>query len=471
MAPSRPTRFAAALAAFGAALGTALTTGASPANAATPAQLAQAAFNAMTEAQRIGQLFAVGTSAAGLSSVTAADITTYHVGNLILTGRTTYGAAPVRYLAAHADQLTTSAATARVPLFISADQEGGAVQVLQGSGFSTMPSALTQGTWSDTTLTAAAKTWGLQLARAGVDLNLAPVMDTVPSSLGSRNIPIGSYQREFGYTATVVAGKGGAFARGMRSSGVAITAKHFPGLGHVTANTDTTAGVTDTVTTSASSDLVPFKAAVTAGAQVVMVSLATYTKIDAGRPAAFSPTVITSLLRGSQGFTGVVMSDDLGNARQVAAWAPGTRAVNFISAGGDIVLTVNATLIPAMVNAVTARVASDATFRAKVNAAAYRVLLAKATDGLLATRLATDGSLGPLTLSALQRWLGVSVTGTFNSTTIGALQARVGTTVDGGWGPNSMAAMQSYLALTRDGARTWNARTVSALQAYLNTQL
>lgn len=475
MERGRPTRTAAVLGALTIALTTTmttmLTTGSSPGFAATPASLAQAVFTRMTEAQRIGQLFMVGTPATGLSAAAASAISAHHVGNVVLTGRTYAGAAPVRYLAASADRLTTAAATAGVPLYVSADQEGGQVQVLQGAGFSRIPSALTQGTWTDATLTANARSWGRQLSRAGVDLNLAPVVDTVPASLGTKNTPIGHYYREYGYTPTVVGAKGSDIVRGERSVGLAVTAKHFPGLGHVTANTDTTAGVTDRVTTRTSGDVAPFRSAITAGARMVMVSLAVYSRIDAARPAAFSPTVIAGMLRADLGFTGVVVSDDLGNAKQVAAWSPGTRATSFIAAGGDIVLTVNPAVLPAMVTAVSAKAASDPAFRAKVNAAAYRVLLAKATDGLLGTRLVVDGVFRPSTSSALQRWLGVTVTGTFGSTSIRALQARVGTTVDGQWGPLSMAAMQSYLGIARDGATTWNARTVNALQAYLDTQL
>ncbi len=114
-----------------------------------------------------------------------------------------------------------------------------------------MPTALTQGGWSDSTLTSRARAWSYQAFRAGVDVDLAPVMDTVPRSLASTN-PIGRYQREYGYTEPVVADKGMAFLNGMRASGLAMTAKHFPGLGHVTANTDTSSGVTDTVTTRTS---------------------------------------------------------------------------------------------------------------------------------------------------------------------------------------------------------------------------
>ena len=442
-----------------------------PPAAATAQSAASAVYNRMTQAQRIGQLFMVGGAVTGPGSATTTAISRYHVGNLILTGRTTAGASAVRAITARTDALTTTSATAAVPLFVATDQEGGYVQVLQGPGFSRMPTALTQGTWSDSTLTASARAWGLQVRRSGVDVNLAPVMDTVPAATAASNPPIGKYAREYGHTSSVVADKGSAFLRGMRSADMAMTAKHFPGLGHVTANTDTTAGVKDTVTTRTSADITPFRAAITAGARMVMMSSATYTKIDAARPAAFSPTVITSLLRGSLAYKGVVISDDLGNAKQVQAWTPGTRAVNFLAAGGDIVLTVDPTLIPSMVAAVTARANANATFRSQVAAAVMRVLVAKAAEGLLGSRLAADGALGPLTVNALQRWLGVAATGRLDAGTVRALQARIGTTADGVWGPGSMAALQSYLGASRDGARTWNSRTVALLQKYLVTQM
>lgn len=437
----------------------------------SPAAAAQAAFARMSEAQRIGQLFMVGGPATGIGSATATAITRYHVGSVILTGRTYAGASAVRAVTSAADALTTPAATAGVPLFVATDQEGGYVRVLQGPGFSWMPTALTQGTWADTLLTSRAAGWGREVRWSGVDVNLAPVLDTVSQSFAASNAPIGYYQREFGYTPSVVADKGTAFLRGMRSSGLAVTGKHFPGLGRVTGNTDTTARVTDTVTTRTSPDLLPFRSAVASGLDLMMVSSAYYSRIDSSRPAVFSPTVVTGMIRGDLRFAGVIVSDDLGNARAVQSWTPGARAVSFIEAGGDLVLTVNPTLVPAMVGAVTARLATDAMFRGKVDAAVLRVLTLKAAHGLLAPRLVAEGVLGPLTVGALQAWLGIARTGRLDSTTVARLQSRIGTVPDGAWGPNSMAALQSYLGTSRDGARTWNTRTVALLQRYLNTQL
>jgi beta-N-acetylhexosaminidase len=134
-------------------------------------------------------------------------------------------------------------------------------------------------------------------------------------------------------------------------------------------------------------------------------------------------------------------------------------------------LTVNSTVLPAMVNAVSVLVSHDNAFRARVHLAALRVLTVKATQGLLGARLDVDGRLGPLTTTALQRWLGVGQTGQMAAVTVRALQTRIGTSVDGRWGSNSMAELQSYLGTYRDNAPTWNIRTVSLLQKYLNTQL
>src|SRR5690606_37440354 len=85
--------------------------------------------------------------------------------------------------------------------------------------------------------------------------------------------------------------------------------------------------------------------------------------------------------------------------------------------------------------------------------------------------LAIDGSRGPLTVKAIQRWAGVSETGRWDTTTVKALQRTVGTPADGSWGPASQAALQSHIGLTRDGSTYMNHRTVVALQKWLNANV
>ena len=89
------------------------------------------------------------------------------------------------------------------------------------------------------------------------------------------------------------------------------------------------------------------------------------------------------MLRGDLGFHGVIVSDDLGNARQVASVSVPDRALRFLAAGGDLVLTLDNSQTAAMVGAVLARAQADPRFRAQVDASALRVLLAKQHLGLL----------------------------------------------------------------------------------------
>lgn len=348
------------------------------------ARTAEGVLAEMTLQQKVGQLFMVGTPATSASSGTLAAIRKRHVGNVMLTGRSYGGTATPARVAAQMQARATADATDRVRLLVSTDQEGGQVQVLHGTGLSEMPSALQQGRWRPSHLRENAGVWAHQLRQAGVNMNLAPVEDTVPSPQAAQNNPpIGAYDREFGYRVKVVANHGRAFALGMSDHGVVPTIKHFPGLGRVHANTDTSTGVTDYVTTRHDAYLGPFQVSIDAGVPVVMMSTAYYHRIDAKHPAAFSPFIIGTMLRGDLGFRGVVISDDLANARQVSPWAPGARAVKFLRAGGDLVLAVNPSTLPAMYSAVLDRAQRNAQFRAKVNASALRILKVKQARGLL----------------------------------------------------------------------------------------
>jgi beta-N-acetylhexosaminidase len=345
---------------------------------------AEQALRRMTLPQRVGQLFMVGTPATAASPRTLAQIGRFHVGNVMLTGRSYAGVSATSRVASRLQARATGPATARVPLLVSTDQEGGAVQVLNGPGFSQIPTALEQGRWTLRRLAGAAGTWARQLHAAGVNLDLAPVLDTVPGpAAAAQNPPIGVYDREFGYRPDVVARHGVTFARAMSSHGVAPTAKHFPGLGRVHANTDESSGVTDRVTRRHDPYLAPFARAVDAGVPAVMMSTAYYSRLDRHHPAAFSSFIIRTMLRGDLGFRKVVVSDDLGTAQQVARWSYGARAVQFLRAGGDLVLTVDPATLPAMYGAVLQRARTNDHFRALVTRSATRVLDLKAERHLI----------------------------------------------------------------------------------------
>lgn len=360
-----------------------------PARASKPTVAAPSAacvtqvYDGMTLAQRVGQLFLVGLDQDVVGPVTTAALERYHFGSLLMGRDTAASLGAVSGATEHMQSLATQAITGGARFFIAANQEGGQVQNLRGSGFSQMPAALTQGSWSVATLREQAVLWGKELKAAGVNLDLAPVMDVVPPGGASTNVPIGQVDREFGFDPQTNGTHGVAFIEGMASAGVASTAKHFPGLGRVRGNTDHTADVVDSVTTPDDPYLGSFRDAIGAGVPFVMIALATYTKIDPERLAAFSPAVM-NLLRAKFGFGGVIISDDLGEAVAVASIPAGQRAIGFLSAGGDMITS--QTLAPAetMASAVLAKAAADPSFRAVVDAAAARVLAAKQAYHLLA---------------------------------------------------------------------------------------
>ncbi|MGN7701998.1 glycoside hydrolase family 3 N-terminal domain-containing protein [Cellulosimicrobium sp. 22601] len=344
----------------------------------TPSTPSEDPLAGWTLEQKVGQLFMVGVDVSDPQQVSYDAVSQLHVGNVFLAGRSQAGTGPTADLVAGFTALVSPETTNGTPLFVATDQEGGYVQVLRGPGFSQIPTATDQATLDPATLQADATTWGGELAAAGVNLNLAPVMDLVPEGTAAQNPPIGYFQRNYGFTPDAVTAHANAFSAGMEASGVDVTIKHFPGLGRVTENTDTDAGVTDDVTTRDDPSVAVFASGIEAGAAFVMTSTAVYAQIDGSLPAAFSPVVVDGMLRGDLGFDGVVITDDVSAAQQVQAWSPAERAVLTIDAGGDMVLaSADPSVVQPMVAAVVERATTDPAFAAKVDAAVLRVLAAK----------------------------------------------------------------------------------------------
>ena len=327
--------------------------------------------------QQVMQLFVVGVP---LADVGAGDaLVTDGVGGVFLRGRSQ---AAVADLAAATSRWASTAPGPRP--WVAADQEGGRVQALSGPGFARLPPAVEQGRMPPDQLGALADELGSSLGAAGVTLDLAPVVDVVPPGTESGNAPIGAHGRQYAGSPDEVVAAAGEIVRGMAAHGVTATLKHFPGLGNVRGNTDTTAHVVDDVLTADDPQVAAFGTLAGSPARpFVMPSTAVYARIDADAPAAFSPVVVTDLLRGRLGFDGVVISDDLADARAVRDVEVGERAVRFLAAGGTLVLTVDAATLPRMVEAVLARDAADPAFARLIDRAVRTALEAKVHAGLL----------------------------------------------------------------------------------------
>ncbi|MET8910367.1 glycoside hydrolase family 3 N-terminal domain-containing protein [Micromonospora sp. NPDC004551] len=223
-----------------------------------------------------------------------------------------------------------------VPLLLMVDQEGGLIRRLPGApalsekriGRSADPVAAA---------TAAGTGAGRTLAAVGMNVNLAPVLD-VYSTAGNF---IDQYQRSYSADPGTVARLGRAFITAQQRTGVAATAKHFPGLGWAaTAQNTDTGPVTlpRSPATLRGTDEFPYPAAVAAGVDLVMVSWAIYPGLDPSRPAGLSPTVVRQELRGRIGFTGVTVTDALEAGALANYGSTGRRAVAAAAAGMDLIL-------------------------------------------------------------------------------------------------------------------------------------
>lgn len=344
----------------------------------SPAAKASRAIATMSLDERAGQLIMAPMFAGGNPADLSALISTRHVGSVVLIGNWNNGTAAAKTAA---DALQSYAPSGN-QLIVSTDQEGGQVQHLKGSGFDTMPSAVAQGQMSADTLRSSAKTWGGQLKQAGINVDLAPVLGTVQVKRSS-NAPIGALNRDFGLDSNGNAQHGIAFVEGMRDAGIGATVKHYPGLGAVTGNTDfTTEGILDTTTTLDDEEIGAFNTTIKqAKPAMVMMSLATYQRIDSSAPAAFSSKIIDGTLRGSVGYDGVVISDSL-SAAAVSGIATKDLGVRLVDAGGDLACIGDTSYVTPILDGIIARAQSDPAFAKKVTASATRVMTLKYQMGL-----------------------------------------------------------------------------------------
>ncbi|HET9072972.1 MAG TPA: glycoside hydrolase family 3 N-terminal domain-containing protein [Solirubrobacteraceae bacterium] len=225
-------------------------------------------------------------------------------------------------------------------LLVLIDQEGGQVRRLPGPpdvsekqiGASAHP---VEGA------AAAGVAAGRLLRAAGVNVNLAPVLD-VYSQTGNF---IDQYGRSYSANPHVAAAAGGAFITAQQAQGVAATAKHFPGLGTAaTAQNTDERPVTLPVSLGRlrSADEVPYRTAIARGVELVMLSWAIYPALDPHEPAGFSSTIINGELRGRLGFGGVTITDGI-DAGAIARLPLGTRAFRAARAGADLILGAAAT--------------------------------------------------------------------------------------------------------------------------------
>ena len=148
---------------------------------------------------------------------------------------------------------------------------------------------------------------GQTLSKVGCNLDFAPVVDV---NSNPKSPAIGALGRSFSSNPQKTAIHAAAFIEGLHDSGVLSCVKHFPG--HGSANSDTHKGLTDVTTTWNKNELIPYQYLVDKGRlDMVMSAHVMNSHLDSKYPASLSQKMITSLLRDTIGFNGVVVSDDL----------------------------------------------------------------------------------------------------------------------------------------------------------------
>jgi beta-N-acetylhexosaminidase len=291
---------------------------------------------------------------------------------VILFGRNVVDAAQLRRLT------RTLQRAAHGGALIATDQEGGETRNVPFAG----PIAGQAAQTTRHTAAAASTEAARGLRRVGVNVNLAPVADVDPPA-GGGVLPGRLYPGSPGHVAGLTTAALRAYAR----AGVAATAKHYPGLGRATVNTDDGPATIDATRTELEvDDLEPFRAAVAADVPLIMAGHALYPAFDREHIASQSPTLLTDVLRGQLDFRGVTITDSIEAQAVLDRSDVATAAVRSIAAGADIVLMTGSgswnLVYPRLLR--TAR--RSPAFRARVRESAERVLALKRRLGLSTRR-------------------------------------------------------------------------------------
>src|SRR5574337_1530240 len=282
----------------------------------------------MTLREAIGQLFILGFEGQEPSEILETFVQDLTPGGLILFGR---NLGSPEEIAALTGALQVVSPT---PLFFAIDQEGGKVARLQPP-FTKWPAASVYGAVGSTELTyATAHAIARELMAVGINMNMAPVLDVLSNP--ANPVMAG---RCYGSNAHVVAQHGIACYRGLTEEGVIAVGKHFPGHGDTTVDSHLALPVVPhDVRRLSTVELAPFAAAVGAGIPALMTAHLLVPALDSERPATLSRRILTDLLREEMGFDGLVISDDLLMQGIADSTSPGEASVQFLEAGGDLML-------------------------------------------------------------------------------------------------------------------------------------
>jgi beta-N-acetylhexosaminidase len=284
-------------------------------------------------------------------------------------------------------KLNALQAMSRVPLLVGCDVEpsigrleGGLFipSMLKGGGATILPTNMAIGATADTALAyRAGMVTGSEARALGIHLAYAPVADVNNNSAN----PVINV-RSFGEDPSAVAALVAAFTRGVQDGGALATVKHFPGHGDTETDSHNALPVVHLTHAHLDSvELRPFRAAINVGAAAVMSAhISNPTWLSDDLPATLQRRVLTDELRDSLHFRGLTITDALTMQGVARMFSQEEIAIRSVEAGAEVLLK-PADVAPVL-NALTARMMSDAAFAARIDAAARHNLEMKARVGL-----------------------------------------------------------------------------------------
>lgn len=341
--------------------------------ARAPGRTARAAnlSRGLTPAQLAGQRIIVGFQGRTVPDVVKRRIRAGLIGGVILFADNLGSRKQIRRLTATLQRIERPRLLRRYPLLITVDQEGGLVKRLAGAPTASAEQMGARGTAFSRrqgTLT------GRNLKNAGFNVDLAPVLDVArPGGV------IANTDRGFGSTVRKVNSTAIPFARALQRTGVAATAKHFPGLGVARENTDF---AVQRINLSRAAlrrvDIAPYRPFIAGGGKLIMVGTAIYPTFGP-RPAAFEPRIVRGELRQRLGFKGVTITDAMGTVAVNDFGGTKRSAISAARAGMDILLYGDWQSAGQGTQAITSRLRSGKLDRGQFVRATNRILRLRAS--------------------------------------------------------------------------------------------
>jgi beta-N-acetylhexosaminidase len=332
---------------------------------ARPSPSARAPVDSLSLEQQVGQLLLIRFAGTTAPPYVLAAVEERRLAGVILFRDNVSSPSQLR-------ALTSRLRRRRGRPIVAVDQEGGDVRTLPWAP----PLASAPQQAAADTAGLSARQAGAALRGAGITVTLAPVGDvpSVPDSAVAGR----SFSRDPRRASRATAAAVGGWRRG----GVASAVKHFPGLGAAGVNTDD-ARVTIRRSRAEleTTDLLPFRAAIRAGAPLVMVGHARYPALDRARIASQSRRVVENLLRDGLGFRGVVVTDSMEAEASLATGGITTVSERAVRAGADLVLLTGQGSYPPVYRHLLAVARRSASFRERVRESAARVLALKQRGG------------------------------------------------------------------------------------------